>query len=125
MRVITVLFTVAACIGVAASASAADPVKPDPSSPAASAVERDADAGQPRKPAAQAPKPPVTELRFDPPPVPEFMLRKPEQPLTLEQMKQQADEAAEKEKARRARAAGAAGPSKAGTDAAAPGGASQ
>lgn len=36
----------------------------------------------------------VTEPDFSPPPVPEFMLRKPAQPLTLEQMKQQADEAA-------------------------------
>ncbi len=31
---------------------------------------------------------------FSPPPVPEFMLRKPERPLTLEEMQRQADEAA-------------------------------
>lgn len=36
---------------------------------------------------------------FSPPPVPEFMLRKPAKPLTLEEMQKQADEAA-----RRARA---------------------
>lgn len=52
-----------------------------------------------------APKPgesPVTR-EFEPPPVPEFMLRKPAQPLTQEEMRRQADEASER--ARRARAA--------------------
>lgn len=33
---------------------------------------------------------------FSPPPVPEFMLRKPAKPLTLEEMQRQADEAAER-----------------------------
>ena len=33
-------------------------------------------------------------LRFDPPPVPDFMLRKPAAPLTLEEMQKQADDAA-------------------------------
>jgi hypothetical protein len=36
----------------------------------------------------------VQQPDFSPPPVPQFMLRKPDQPLTLEQMKEQADEAA-------------------------------
>jgi len=40
------------------------------------------------------------EPDFSPPPVPEFMLRKPAQPLTLEQMQQQADEAARKSRAK-------------------------
>ena len=98
----------------------------------APAVERDAETGQPGKPAAQPPTPPAKELKFDtppvpgrpaaqspkppakeykfePPPVPGFMLRKPEKPLTIEEMKRQADEAAEKEKARRAREAGSTG----------------
>lgn len=58
-------------------------------------------------PAMQAPgnapksdAPPMRE--FEPPPVPEFMLRKPAQPLTIEEMRRQADEASER--ARRARA---------------------
>lgn len=42
----------------------------------------------------------VAELDFSPPPVPEFMLRKSAQPLTLEQMQQQADEAARKARAK-------------------------
>jgi hypothetical protein len=36
---------------------------------------------------------------FSPPPVPEFMLRKPAKPLTLEEMKKQADEAAQRARA--------------------------
>ena len=57
-------------------------------------------------PAMQAPgnapksdAPPMRE--FEPPPVPEFMLRKSTQPLTIEEMRRQADEASER--ARRAR----------------------
>jgi hypothetical protein len=42
----------------------------------------------------QLPASAVQELDFSPPPVPAFMLRKPEKPLTLEEMKAQADEAA-------------------------------
>ena len=38
--------------------------------------------------------PQIEEPDFSPPPVPEFMLRQPEKPLTLEEMRQQADEAA-------------------------------
>ena len=38
---------------------------------------------------------------FSPPPVPEFMLRKPEKPLTLEEMQKQADEAAKRARAER------------------------
>lgn len=72
-------------------------------------MERDADTGQPGKPAAQPPKQPAKEFKFEPPPVPGFMLRKPEKPLTMEEMKRQADEAAEKEKARRAREGGTTG----------------
>ena len=116
---------------------AAESVTPIQSPPV---MERDAETGQPGKPAAQTPKPPVKDLtfdtppvpgkpaaqspkppakdlKFDPPPVPGFMLRKPEKPLTIEEMKQQADEAAEKEKARRARAAGDAGSTTSGADA--------
>lgn len=39
------------------------------------------------------------EPDFSPPPVPGFMLRRPEKPLTLEQMQQQADEAAHRARA--------------------------
>lgn len=42
----------------------------------------------------------MEEPDFSPPPVPEFMLRKPAQPLTLEQMQQQADEAARMSRAK-------------------------
>jgi hypothetical protein len=38
---------------------------------------------------------------FSPPPVPEFMLRRPEKPLTLEEMQKQADEAARRARAER------------------------
>lgn len=41
------------------------------------------------------------EPDFSPPPVPGFMLRKPEKPLTLEEMRRQADEAAARVRARR------------------------
>jgi hypothetical protein len=51
------------------------------------------------KPAPAASAPPQT---FEPPPVPQFMLRKPERPLTQEEMQRQADEAAAR--ARRASA---------------------
>ena len=44
------------------------------------------------KPAAKAT--PMTE--FATPPVPDFMLRKPSQPLTVEEMQRQANEASEK-----------------------------
>lgn len=87
----------AAAIAFAGVGYAADPPRPSPPSPA---VERDADAGQSgaaARPARQNP----TGREFEPPPVPEFMLRKPAQPLTVEEMRRQADEAAEK--ARRAR----------------------
>ena len=107
MRMIKVFVTGAACVLVAVSGYAAEADKPSPS-PAAS-VERESGAGQPAKPAPQATKP-VTELRFEPPPMPDFMLKKPEKPLTVEEMQRQADEASER--ARRARvAAGAAPPS--------------
>ena len=96
----------AACVAFGDLGYAAESVKPMPSAPA---VERDAETGQPGKPAAQSPKPPAKDLKFDTPPVPGFMLRKPENPLTIEEMKRQADEAAEKEKARRAREAGSTG----------------
>jgi len=104
----------AACVAFGGLGYAAESVKPIPSAPA---VERDAEAGQPGKPAAQSPKPPAKELKFDTPPVPGFMLRKPEKPLTIEEMKRQADEAAEKEKARRARAASGVGSTTPGADA--------
>ncbi len=38
---------------------------------------------------------------FEPPPVPGFMLHKPDKPMTLEEMKKQADEAAQKARAER------------------------
>lgn len=40
------------------------------------------------------------EPDFSPPPVPEFMLRKPDTPLTLDEMRRQADEAAARVRAR-------------------------
>ncbi len=43
------------------------------------------------------------ELDFSPPPVPEFMLRRPDKPLTLEEMRKQADEAARRARAERER----------------------
>ena len=44
----------------------------------------------------------VQELDFSPPPVPGFMLHKPDKPLTLEEMKAQADEASRKARAEKA-----------------------
>ena len=79
------------------------------------AAERPADA-KPPPAAAPAPKrKPPADLYFAPPPVPDFMLKKPGKPLTLDEMKQQADEAAEK--ARRAREAPKTGSSGAAPDA--------
>ena len=66
-------------------------------------------------PASPPPNPAPGMPVFETPPMPGFMLRKPEKPLTIEEMKQQADEAAEK--ARRARAAGGAGSTTSGADA--------
>jgi hypothetical protein len=49
-------------------------------------------AAEPPLPASAVPK---TEMPdFSPPPVPEFMLHPPKKPLTLEEMKKQADDAA-------------------------------
>lgn len=101
-----------AWIAFAGVCSAADPVKQDPPAPA---TERSANAKPPATSATPPPgKPPVDQV-FEPPPVPEFMLKKPEKPLTLEEMKRQADEAAER--ARRARAASGAGSTTSGADA--------
>jgi hypothetical protein len=92
----------AVCIAFPVMGHAADTAAPAPSTPA---VKPAADAEQfgsplaPAKPPVQNPGVPV----FETPPMPGFMLRKPEKPLTIEEMKQQADEAAEK--ARKARAA--------------------
>lgn len=44
----------------------------------------------------------VQELDFSPPPVPGFMLHKPDKPLTLEEMKAQAEEASRKARAEKA-----------------------
>ena len=41
----------------------------------------------------------IQKLDFSPPPVPGFMLHKPDKPLTLEEMKAQADEASGKARA--------------------------
>ena len=49
--------------------------------------------------AEPAPPPAAPQPDFSPPPVPEFMLRKPAKPLTLEEMKKQADEAAQRARA--------------------------
>ena len=54
--------------------------------------------------AEPAPPPPaqgVVQPDFSPPPVPGFMLRKPDKPLTLEEMQQQADEASRRARAER------------------------
>lgn len=48
---------------------------------------------------------PVPQPDFSPPPVPEFMLRKPARPLTLEEMQKQADEAAQRARAERDKSA--------------------
>lgn len=58
---------------------------------------------------AVAGEPPSTaqELDFSPPPVPAFMLYKPEKPLTLDEMKKQADEAARRARAEKAEPPGA------------------
>ncbi len=54
---------------------------------------------------------------FSPPPVPEFMLRKPAKPLTLEEMQKQADEAARRARAERDKSAPTGkSPTKAGDD---------
>lgn len=87
---------------------AAEAVKQDPAVPAA---ERPSEARPaPAAAPAQKGKPPG-ELVFEPPPVPDFMLKKPAKPLTLEEMKRQADEAAERSRrAREARQAGSPAP---------------
>ncbi|MBI3043897.1 MAG: hypothetical protein HYY78_13850 [Betaproteobacteria bacterium] len=95
------------------------------SAPAAKqAAEPPSTAQRPAQPPAGKPKgkDPAT-VHFEPPPVPEFMLRKSAKPLTLEEMQRQADEAAER--ARRERAAREAKAPKAGTDAGSVGGAPQ
>jgi len=68
------------CLGLVSARPllAADPVPPQPAQK------------------ATAPQP-----DFSPPPVPEFMLRKPAKPLTLEEMQKQADEAARHARAER------------------------
>ena len=52
-------------------------------------------------PVTPAAGPGAPQPDFSPPPVPEFMLRKPAKPLTLEEMQQQADEAARRARAER------------------------
>ena len=44
----------------------------------------------------------VEQPDFSPPPVPEFMLYKPAKPITLEEMKKQADEASRRARAEKA-----------------------
>ena len=112
MRMMKVFVTIVACVLVAVSGYAAEADKPAPSPGAG--IERETGAGQPAKPAPQATKP-VTELRLEPPPVHDFMLKKPEKPLTVEEMQRQADEASER--ARRARAAAGAAPPSPGPEA--------
>lgn len=55
-------------------------------------------AADPPQPAQKATSP---QPDFSPPPVPEFMLRRPEKPITLEEMQKQADEAARRARAER------------------------
>jgi hypothetical protein len=100
------VFLVFALMAIADVGVAGEAVIQDPAVPAA---ERPAESkpAPAARPAGKGKPPP--ELYFAPPPVPEFMLKKPEKPLTLEEMKRQADAAAEKEKARRAREASAKG----------------
>ena len=49
---------------------------------------------QPAVPPSNPAGEPGAGPRFDPPPVPDFMLRKPAAPLSMEEMQRQADEAA-------------------------------
>lgn len=86
---VTCCTAIAAAVGLAGVGHAADPVKP--AAPLAD-PEKAADRSSGATPGHENPR----GLDFAPPPVPDFMLRKPEQPLTLEQMRRQADEAAEK-----------------------------
>jgi len=66
----------------------------------------------PASPVQGAPQP-----DFSPPPVPGFMLRKPDKPLTLEEMQRQADEASSRARAERdKRAAPKKSPTKDGDD---------
>ena len=106
------ILLLAAGVALAGWCHAAETATPPASTPAA---ERDAGVGQAGKPAAQATKVPATELKFETPPVPDFMLKKPEKALTIEEMKRQADEAAER--SRRAREQGQASSPAPGTNA--------
>jgi hypothetical protein len=90
-------------MAIADAVIAAEAVTQNPAVPAAA------------QPAAAKPVPaaapeakgkPPGEMLFAPPPVPDFMLKKPEKPLTLLEQQKQADEAAERERARSAREAG-------------------
>lgn len=90
MRNVAAGLALVACI--MGSAGAAESVKPDPQPAAGNA--------------AQAGKPANPPMEFETPPVPDFMLKKPDKPLSVEEMKRQAEEAAER--ARRAKAANAA-----------------
>jgi hypothetical protein len=95
-----IVYLLIAWMAVSDAVGAAEAVKEDPAVPAA---ERPAEA-KPAPAATPAPKekPPGAPL-FERPPVPEFMLKKPAKPLTLEEMQKQADEAAAR--TRRAREA--------------------
>ena len=55
-------------------------------------------------------QPPAGRDYFEPPPMPEFMLRKPERPLSVEEMQRQADEAAQKARRSRGTASGSPPP---------------
>lgn len=92
--------------------AAEDAGKPAASSPVADSP---APAVQAGKPLETPPKPPATDLKFETPPVPDFMLKKPDKPLTLEEMKRQADEAAAR--ARRSQSAVGTAPVSSGADA--------
>ena len=101
MQIRNVALVLIAWMAIADAGNAAEAIRQDPAVPAA---ERPA-AAKPSPVAAPAPKgKPPGQMVFEPPPVPDFMLKKPAKPLTLEEMKRQADEAAER--SRRAREAG-------------------
>ena len=77
-------------------------------------VAQAAEPSKPGQPAAAAPSEAPVMREFEPPPMPDFMLRKPAQPLSQAEMQRQADEAAEK--ARKAKAAAGQGAAPAGPE---------
>ena len=103
MHFLSIALLLIAWMAVVDAVSAAEAVTQDPGVPAAGQPA----AAKPAPSAAPASKGQAPgEMLFAPPPVPDFMLKKPAKPLTTEEMQKQADEAAERDRARRAREAG-------------------